>query len=94
MRRTRLVFWIFPLIFFVLLSCSTSKKGVVNQEYHTLTTKYNVLFNGKEAFAIGKQILDEAYEDNFYELIPVEPINLRGENIDQSSIVPGFDRAE
>ena len=44
----------------MLLSCSTSKKGVVNQEYHTLTTKYNVLFNGKEAFAIGKQILDEA----------------------------------
>ena len=36
----------------------------------------------------------QAYEDNFYDLLPVEPINLRGENIDESSIVPGFDRAE
>lgn len=66
----------------------------MNREYHTLTTKYNVLFNGKEAFSIGEEILSEAFEDNFYELLPVEPINLRGESIDQTTIVPGFDRAE
>ena len=30
----------------------------------------------------------------FFELLPVEPINLRGENIDKTTIVPGFDRAE
>ena len=94
MSRARPFFWIFPLGLFIFFSCSTSKKGVLNQEYHTLTTKYNVLFNGKEAFNIGEQILEQAYEDNFYELLPVEPINLRGENIDESSIVPGFDRAE
>ena len=65
-----------------------------NKGYHTLTTKYNVLFNGKEAFSIGESILEETFEDNFYELLPVEPINLRGENIDETTIVPGFDRAE
>ena len=59
-----------------------------------MTTKYNVLFNGKEAFSVGEAILEEAFEDNFYELLPVEPINLRGENIDETTIVPGFDRAE
>lgn len=94
MSRARPLFWIFPLGLFIFFSCSTSKKGVLNQEYHTLTTKYNVLFNGKEAFNIGEQILEQAYEDNFYELLPVEPINLRGENIDESSIVPGFDRSK
>ena len=78
----------------VLFSCSTTKKGFINQEYHTLTTKYNVLFNGKEAFLIGEAILGKAFEDNFFELLPVEPINLRGENIDKTTIVPGFDRAE
>ena len=30
----------------------------------------------------------------FYDYIPVEPISLRGEDIDQITIVPGFDRAE
>jgi tetratricopeptide (TPR) repeat protein len=76
------------------VSCSTTKKGVLNKGYHALTTKYNVLFNGKEAFSVGEAILEEAFEDNFYELLPVEPINLRGENIDETTIVPGFDRAE
>ena len=76
------------------LSCSTSKKGLLNKEYHALTTKYNVLFNGKEAYTIGETILSEAFEENFYELLPVEPINLRGENFDETTIVPGFDRAE
>ena len=61
-----------------------------NKGYHTLTTKYNVLFNGKEAFSIGESILEETFEDNFYELLPVEPINLRGENIDETTIVPGL----
>ena len=94
MLKAHPLFWIIPLFLMLFFSCSTTKSGVLNKEYHTLTTKYNVLFNGKEAFAIGEQILEEAYEDNFYELIPIEPINLRGENIDESSIVPGFDRAE
>ncbi|MDB2491823.1 hypothetical protein N9W85_02415 [Flavobacteriaceae bacterium] len=94
MLKAHPLFWIIPLFLMPFFSCSTTKSGVLNKEYHTLTTKYNVLFNGKEAFAIGEQILEEAYEDNFYELIPIEPINLRGENIDESSIVPGFDRAE
>ena len=94
MLKAHPLFWITPLFLMLFFSCSTTKSGVLNKEYHTLTTKYNVLFNGKEAFAIGEQILEEAYEDNFYELIPIEPINLRGENIDESSIVPGFDRAE
>ena len=52
------------------------------------------MFNGKEAFAIGESILAQAFEDNFYELLPVEPINLQGENFDETTIVPGFDRAE
>jgi len=75
-------------------SCSTTKKGLFNRQYHALTTKYNVLFNGKEAYAVGEAILGQAFEENFYELLPVEPINLRGENFDETTIVPGFDRAE
>lgn len=94
MLKKDLFFWILLLLVGIPLSCSTSKKGLLNKEYHTLTTKYNVLFNGKEAYAIGESILSQAFEENFYELLPVEPINLRGENYDETTIVPGFDRAE
>ena len=86
--------WFSLLISFYFFSCSTTNKGLLNREYRSLISKYNVLFNGKESFSIGETILEEAFEDNFYDLIKVEPINLRGENIDNSTIVPGFDRAE
>ena len=75
-------------------ACSTSKEGFFRREYHTLTTKYNVLFNGKEAFEVGSQILKQAHEDNFFELLPVEPITLLGEDVNSPTIVPGFTRAE
>ena len=72
------------LVFFILISCSTSKDRFLNRKYHKVTTKYNVLYNGKEAFKIGKKILEDVYEDDFFNLISVEPIFLRGENIDTS----------
>tara|TARA_S200000501_G_scaffold290416_1_gene275438 strand:+ start:7140 stop:9476 length:2337 start_codon:yes stop_codon:yes gene_type:complete len=53
-----------------------------------------VLFNGKEAFEVGSQILKQAHEDNFFELLPVEPISLLGEDVNSPTIVPGFTRAE
>ena len=94
MFKKHLSFWVLLVLVGMVWSCSTTKKGVFNRQYHALTTKYNVLFNGKEAFAVGDAILGQAFEENFYELLPVEPINLRGENFDETTIVPGFDRAE
>ena len=91
----RKIFFLLSLFSIVIIhSCSTTKKGVLNREYHALTSKYNVIFNGKEAFSVGEKILLEAFEENFFEFIPVEPITLRGEDVDQTTIVPGFDRAE
>ncbi|MGB0829207.1 MAG: tetratricopeptide repeat protein, partial [Flavobacteriaceae bacterium] len=59
-----------------------------------MTTKYNILFNAKEAFTVGETILKEAFEEDYSSLLPIEPINLRGENFDDTTIVPGFERAE
>ena len=67
---------------------------MLNRGYHSLNTKYNVLFNGKEAFNVGQSILEQAYDDNFFEFLEVEPIALNGERMDQTTVVPGFDRAE
>ena len=94
MLNKDLSLWIISLLIGVSISCSTTKKGFVNKNYHALITKYNVLFNGKEAYSVGETILFKAFEENFYDLLPVEPITLRGENFDQTTIVPGFERAE
>jgi hypothetical protein len=79
---------------FLMWSCSTQKNKMLNRGYHSLNTKYNVLFNGKEAFNVGQSILEQAYDDNFFEFLEVEPIALNGERMDQTTVVPGFDRAE
>ncbi len=52
------------------------------------------MFNGEEAFSVGEEILTRTFEDNFYETLPIEPIAINGENINESTIIPGFAKAE
>ena len=82
------------LAILLLWGCSTQKNKMLNRGYHSLNTKFNVLFNGKEAFKVGQSILEQAHDDNFFKLLEVEPIALNGERMDQTTIVPGFGRAE
>ena len=82
------------LICLFILSCSTQKDKYINRQYHSINTKYNVLFNGENAFFVGKEILSKTFEDNFYETLPIEPISINGENVNETSVIPGFSRAE
>lgn len=86
----------FLLVFLgiIVLGCSTQKNNFVNREYHALNTKFNVLFNGKEALSIGEAILYQNNQDNFLEVLPVEPILLRGEDQENRASIPSFSVAE
>ena len=44
-----------------------------------MNAKFNVLFNGNEAFNEGKKLLDETYEDNYWERLPIEPLKIEDE---------------
>lgn len=92
-RKFTLTALFFALLLFIQ-ACSTNKKGILNIGYNSINAKYNVLFNGKEALSIGETILLQAFDDNFYETLPVEPLNLRGENFEETTLVPGFNLAE
>jgi len=72
---------------------------------HSLATKYNVLYNGNVAFDQAKQVLDDEYNDNFWELLPIEPLKIEEVDIDLPSFTKkqksdgestaeGFDKAE
>ncbi len=82
------------LLGLIFLGCSTQKNNLINREYHALNTKFNVLFNGKEALAIGEAILYQNNQDNFLEVLPVEPILLRGEDQTKQASIPSFSVAE
>ena len=85
----------FSLFFSLLfINCSTKKNNFLNRNYHLITTKYNVLFNGSEAFDIGLKILEDNNIENFYNILSAEPMMLDFENVDESSSIPSFSIAE
>ena len=60
-----------------------------------MTTKYNVLYNGQLAFDEGRQQLHDAYRDNYWELLPVERLQVSGEvKLDSEDNNPNFLKAE
>jgi hypothetical protein len=85
------------VIFTMVFACSTKKDNVINRNYHALTTKFNVLFNGKEAFKIGLKAINETYEDNFWKQLPIEPLAFKEEVLltekPKSGQFSGFDAA-
>ncbi len=89
---------IFLSIFFALLlaqSCSRKKDTFINRNFHALGTKYNVLYNGNLALERGKDVINDAYTENFWELLPVERMEIKDD-----VFLPGqarnedFERAE
>ncbi|MFD1292935.1 hypothetical protein ACFQ5N_03710 [Lutibacter holmesii] len=87
------------LTFIVAYSCSTKKDAFVNRQYHAISTKYNVLFNGEQAFLQGLEALNANYEDNYWDVLPIEPLKvdelaMPGMMGDTDSSPQEFERAE
>ena len=81
------------VIFFV--ACSTKKNTFVSRNMNALATRDNILYNGNIALNKGIVDLKSQYIDNFWEILPVERMQ-----ITQQQEVPGkkknanFERAE
>lgn len=79
----------------LLFACSTKKNTIVNRNWHALTTKYNVLYNGNIAFEEGREQLNATYQDNYWEILPVERLEVSGEiRLDSEDNNPNFVIAE
>ena len=86
-------------IIFLVFGCSTKKDSFINRKYHSISTEYNVLYNGQLALEDGLAALNANYEDNYWEVLPIEPLKidelaLPGMKGDADSSPQEFDRAE
>lgn len=82
-------------ITFIISSCSRKNDTFINRNFHALGTKYNILYNGEIALEDGRESLDNAFTDNFWELLQVERMQ-----VTEDVLLPGqsknadFERAE
>lgn len=76
-------------------ACSTKKDAFINRNWHALNTKYNVLYNGNLAFEEGRENLNNSYTDDYWDVLPVERLEVTEEiQLDSEDNTPGFIRAE
>ena len=76
----------FLVLFAAASACSTKKDTVVSRNFNAITTKFNILFNGKEAFKKGIEDINTNYKDDWFKRLPIEPIVFEEDKI----IIPSF----
>lgn len=70
---SRILKYSFLFLFVILISaaCSTKKNTAISRFHHSLTTRFNILFNGTESFKAGVKRYDDAYIDDYSQVLPV-----------------------
>lgn len=75
--------------------CSTRKNTAGTRAYHALTTRYNVYFNGNEAYKAGVQAQLSANKDNYMEMLPLYPTgNKETQGIGASDFERAIEKAQ
>jgi hypothetical protein len=76
-------------------ACSTKKDAFINRNWHALNTKYNTLYNGNISFEEGRTTLNDTYQDDYFDILPVERLEVSGEiKLDSEDNNPNFLIAE
>ena len=78
-----------------IASCSRKKDKWLNRNFHAMGTYYNIIYNGNLALAAGKEELAQNYQDNFWEILPIERMQVEEEtNKPGETKNANFQRAE
>lgn len=73
------------ILFVAAYSCSTKKDTVIGRNFHAITTKFNVLFNGQEALNKGIEEINRGFKDDWFNRLPIEPIVFEEDKIVMAS---------
>jgi len=96
LKSITLKYFIFFIAITVLLACSTKKDKFINRNFQALNTESNVLFNGELALQAGLIEVRDTYNDNFWEVLPIERMQTAEEAIlpGQKAKNANFEKAE
>ena len=88
-------YFVFTGLLLFLIACSAKRNTFLSRNSHALSTKDNILYNGGIALNKGVAEVKLQYNDNFWEILPVERMQITEDNL-----LPGnaknanFDKAE
>lgn len=71
MKRFTYIFISIALLLWGLTSCSTKKNTAGSRFWQSFTTRYNVFFNGSQAYIEGEQAKVSGHKDDYTQLLPV-----------------------
>jgi tetratricopeptide (TPR) repeat protein len=79
----------------LITGCSRKTNSFISRNVHALTAEYNALFNGYNALEKGKTDLNTSYKDNYWEILPIERMQIKEEIfLPGQSKNTNFERAE
>ncbi|WP_147677684.1 type IX secretion system periplasmic lipoprotein PorW/SprE [Algibacter pacificus] len=79
----------------LIVSCSRKKDKFISRNFHAVTAEFNPIYNGYNALEDGKRSLNDSYQDNYWDVLPIERMQ-----ISEEVMLPGqsknenFSRAE
>ena len=82
LRRFTQAFFIFVLLG-AIISCSRKKDTFISRSWHSVTAEYNTLYNGNLALETGREELNRNYQDNYWDVLPIERMQ-----IDEEILLP------
>ncbi|WP_347923192.1 hypothetical protein [Pontimicrobium sp. SW4] len=62
-----------------IAGCSRKKDNFVSRNFHAVATEYNTLYNGYNALEQGRTDLNNDYQDNYWEILPIERMEITDE---------------
>lgn len=78
----------------VVVACSTKKDTFLARNSHALSTKYNILYNGQVGLDKGIKSLQMGSDDNFWDILPIEKMQVSDEFTPEKAKNPDFELAE
>lgn len=74
--KSRYVFYAaLGLLLLFFSACSTQKNTWGSRHFHDMTTRYNIYFNGHEAYKLGMKQLKTSHKEDYSKLLPLYPVS-------------------
>lgn len=95
LKTNTIKYFIFSGFLIFLIACSTKRNTWLSRNSHALSTKDNILYNGGIGLDKGIEEVKAQNKDNFWEILPVERMQVLIDNLDPSKTKnANFEKAE